>query len=100
VANNNVKELRKDCEAINVRCTAYCDEHDCSHQIESERAAYNITRQMPACLDEIDRLRALLVEACDLADEGWAYAGDYFRDKWRCEERLSTLRNTGTGETK
>jgi hypothetical protein len=55
---------------------------------------------LPEALDEIDRLRALLVEACDLAAEGWAYAGDYFRDKWRVDERLSTLRSTGTGETK
>ena len=40
---------------------------------------------------EADRLRVALaeakrlgMEACELADEGWSYAGDYFTDKHEC----------------
>lgn len=35
-------------------------------------------------------------EACDLADEGWAYAGDYFRDKWQATPQIEALRQVGT----
>jgi hypothetical protein len=41
-----------------------------------------------------DRLRAVAEAALDLADEGWDYATDYFREKWRCEERIAELRAT------
>lgn len=33
-----------------------------------------------------------LQQAIDLAEEGWAYASDYFREKWACPERLAELR--------
>lgn len=46
----------------------------------------------------IETLRALLVEACDMAEEGWAYADGYFRDKWNCAGRLSQIRALAEGE--
>lgn len=33
-----------------------------------------------------------LVDALDLAQEGWAYASDYFREKWSFQERHDALR--------
>jgi hypothetical protein len=52
-----------------------------------------------ALLAECDRLRAerdaaraVALEACDVAEEGWAYAGEYFRDKWDAGGRLANLR--------
>lgn len=38
------------------------------------------------------RLRAALVDAIELADEGWAYAGDYVTVRWAATERLAALR--------
>jgi len=32
-----------------------------------------------------------LVEAVELADEGWAYASDYFVEKWSFVERRNRL---------
>lgn len=37
-------------------------------------------------------LRAALRDAIDLAEEGWAYAGDYFREKWELDTRLDALK--------
>lgn len=33
-----------------------------------------------------------LEESIALAEEGWAYAGEYFQEKWRCAERIADLR--------
>jgi hypothetical protein len=38
-----------------------------------------------------------------LAEEGWGYASDYFRDKWRFKERFEELKaslSEGTGDGK
>jgi predicted metal-dependent phosphoesterase TrpH len=45
-----------------------------------------------AAVAERDSARAVALEACDLAEEGWAYAGEYFRDKWDAGGRLANLR--------
>ena len=34
-------------------------------------------------------------EACDLAEDGSAYAGEYFREKWQCAESIAALRKVG-----
>lgn len=44
-------------------------------------------------LDRIEALEAGLREALDLAEEGWAYATPYFRDKWESNERTDALRS-------
>lgn len=36
--------------------------------------------------------RKALAEACEDADEGWEYAGDFFREKWRDEEAAKDRR--------
>jgi hypothetical protein len=36
---------------------------------------------------EVERLREALVEAVEFADEGWAYASSYFREKWDYDKR-------------
>lgn len=41
---------------------------------------------------EVARLREALVDASDLAEEGWAYAGDYFNDKWDSAARIAKCR--------
>lgn len=59
-------------------------------------------RMLDAKMDELraenDRLREALDHAIELAEEGWAYADDYFRAKWGCEERIKTLREALGGE--
>jgi len=45
-----------------------------------------------AAVAEVARLKAALREAIMLAEEGWGYAGDYFREKWDYEEQLATLK--------
>lgn len=35
----------------------------------------------------IATLKAKVAELLDDADEGWAYASDYFRDKWKWDDR-------------
>lgn len=47
-----------------------------------------------AKLDEATRTMLLtaLDEAIELAIEGWAYASDYFREKWEYEPRIDGLR--------
>jgi hypothetical protein len=40
----------------------------------------------------LEEAEAALGDAIELADEGWTYASDYFRTKWRCDERLQELR--------
>ncbi len=37
----------------------------------------------------IASLKAKVAELFDDAEEGWAYASDYFRDKWRWDGRSS-----------
>jgi uncharacterized NAD(P)/FAD-binding protein YdhS len=39
----------------------------------------------------IASLKAALREACDLAEEGWEYASDYFRDKHDSAGRIAEL---------
>lgn len=46
----------------------------------------------PATRRRIAELEAALGEALDLAHEGWEYADDYFREKWRANEREAELR--------
>jgi hypothetical protein len=41
--------------------------------------------------DELASLKAALREACDLAEEGWEYASDYFRDKHDSAGRIAEL---------
>lgn len=41
--------------------------------------------------------RAALSDALDLAEEGWAYADEYYRKKWDYEERLAELRKAVKG---
>lgn len=36
--------------------------------------------------------RRAFEEAIELAEEGWGYASDYFRDKWECERQFKELR--------
>jgi hypothetical protein len=39
--------------------------------------------------DEIERLRAELVEMTEEAQDGWGYADDHFQHKWLSPERLA-----------
>lgn len=50
----------------------------------------------PVVMDELGRLRdrgrrleTALRDACELAREGWAYAGDYFNSKWESNARIA-----------
>jgi hypothetical protein len=45
-------------------------------------------------LDHTKRTKALetaLADAVELAQEGWSYVSDYFREKWEYEKRLAEL---------
>lgn len=39
-----------------------------------------------------EALAAALEECIDLAEEGWGYASDYFREKWECEKGIAKAR--------
>lgn len=41
---------------------------------------------------EVERLRKALEEALDLAEEGWSYADDLYKTKWKYAQRLAALR--------
>jgi hypothetical protein len=45
-----------------------------------------------AAVAEVARLKAALREAIGLAEEGWGYAGDYFREKWGYAGQLAALK--------
>ena len=45
-----------------------------------------------AAVAEAARLRKALQEAIALAEEGWGYAGDYFREKWGYEQQMAALK--------
>jgi len=47
-----------------------------------------------AYLDQRDRL----AEAYELAEEGWGYAPDFFREKWGADEALAKLRALVKGD--
>ena len=42
--------------------------------------------------ERAERLAEALDDAIQLADEGWAYAGDYFREKWNYVGQADALR--------
>jgi hypothetical protein len=44
---------------------------------------------------EVERLRALLGEACDLADEAIAYVPEYFQNKWDLPTTAARIRREG-----
>ena len=41
--------------------------------------------------DTIEYLQILVLEALDLAEEGWSYASNYFKDKHEFEARLERI---------
>lgn len=49
---------------------------------------------------KIKALRAKLEDACNLAEEGWAYADEYYQTKWRSAERIAALRALPVPEDK
>jgi hypothetical protein len=55
-------------------------------QVEIERAELRA---------EVERLRALLGEACDLADEAIAYVPEYFQNKWNLPATAARIRREG-----
>lgn len=60
-----------------------------------ERDVFSYDRLAPerdSARAEASRLKALVVEACDLAEEGWEYAADYFNQKWEPRPRLAAIR--------
>jgi uncharacterized coiled-coil DUF342 family protein len=44
---------------------------------------------------EVERLRALLGEACDLADEAISYVPEYFQKKWDLPTTAARIRREG-----
>jgi len=61
---------------------------------EDARLAIAAVNSVQGLLDRINQLEVALVAACDLADEGWSYAGEYFNDKYDAKSRSETLRAT------
>lgn len=41
----------------------------------------------------LSEFKNALAEACDLAEEGWGYASDYFNDKYDSRGRIAELRS-------
>lgn len=40
----------------------------------------------------VQELEAVLADAVALAEEGWSYASDYFKEKWNYEGELAEIR--------
>ena len=82
-------ELR-DCTILNPSwwmTKAVKKEHDIIHAELLRRLSAG-----DAAAAEVARLRKALQEAIALADEGWGYAGEYFREKWGYEQQLAALK--------
>lgn len=47
---------------------------------------------MPDHASMAAELAEALSECIDTAEEGWAYASDFFREKWECEEEIEKAR--------
>jgi hypothetical protein len=43
-----------------------------------------------------EELAEALEEAIETAEDGWAYASDYFREKWGCEGQIDKARQALT----
>lgn len=66
----------------------WCTERDVTHG-PTQRVSV-----LPASLSE--ELAEALSECIDVAEEGWAYASDYFREKWECEKEIAKARSALT----
>jgi predicted RNase H-like HicB family nuclease len=51
-----------------------------------------LTAEAARLIAEVDRLRDLLREALDLADEAIGYTPEYFQDKWELPQTAARLR--------
>ncbi len=57
-----------------------------------------LSLEITAQSERVAELEGQLAEAIELADEGWAYADNYFRVKWNFVERIAAIRATGSGK--
>jgi len=64
----------------------------CNITVSADDMLARAISERDAELAETAKLRDALSESVDLAEEGWAYAPEYFRNKWRCKERIAKLR--------
>lgn len=69
--------------------------HDLRAEIERLKTQLaNRQAELTTYQRENERLRVVLTEAIDLAEEGWAYDSGYFREKWDVAARLESLRSS------
>lgn len=61
-------------------------------------AVHMTASEQEAGSERVTQLRDALAEALDLAVQGWAYASDYFREKWGIAADLDRLKAIGRGE--
>jgi predicted RNase H-like HicB family nuclease len=60
--------------------------------LKTELAKYKQLAEAARLIAEVDRLRDLLREALDLADEAIGYTPEYFQDKWELPQTAARLR--------
>jgi hypothetical protein len=81
----------KQVAALKTELAKYKQLHDM--EVEARKATRDaMTAEAARLIAEVDRLRGLLREALDLADEAISYTPDYFRDKWEFPQTAARLR--------
>jgi hypothetical protein len=88
------EQAERDLAAARAQVTDLCAERDGAVAIGSQ-----LERKIAAARAEAARLRDSLAEACDLAEEGWAYAGEYLNEKWDTKNQIAGLRAALAPET-
>lgn len=98
-----VEKWAKHCEAAGVHASSFAASVKLASYIDEALAAVEERTGMRYRLDKAQRLteeqrerakkaEAALYDAIELAEEGWGYANDYFRQKWDYEARIGALR--------
>jgi len=81
-----IERLRQEATDLRVRLAACEAERD-----ELERLGFESNEREKVAEQRVERLRVALDDGIELAEEGWAYASDYFREKWGARVRIDTL---------
>ena len=73
-----------------------CDELMVKNMVGEKETAKGLAKDLAK---EVRRLRDLATNAIDLAEEGWSYASDYFREKYYVSDQVLRLREALTAPT-
>jgi len=81
-----IERLRQEATDLRARLAVALRERD-----ELERLAFEANEREKVAEQRVERLRVALADGVELAEEGWSYASDYFREKWGARSGLDAL---------